>query len=1231
MSALHQAQTRRRLQARSVQIRSGRTGSRRRRLLVLLGVLVLATAATTAQASAAPFWRLSSRAAPTNLAPGSTGLLVVVAEDLGDSGVKGDGSHVQISDALPQGLSLSGGAVAVRAHRSYPVTGEAEEEAFWSCESKDDQHISCSTSLDIPAYEALELLIPVSVAEPPGTDTTVSNSVSVQGGVSEEAPEAPVPSATLTRAVRIAEAQAPFGIEEDGYTLTPEDEGGSAEDRAGSHPFQLTANVNFNQTLETLPVKSGSPPQKGLQPASPGLAKDLSFNLPPGLLGNVTAAEQCPEADFSAIGAENVNFCPAGSAVGVATVFINIPKPYGYAHFAVPLFNLVPTPGEPARFGFEIDKVPIVLDTAVRTGGDYGVSVKVSNASEVGQLLGSRVTFWGVPGDPRHDASRGWKCLLGGLYVHSQEPCQAPNPRSLTPFLTLPTACTGELFSSTAGDSWSGELLEERQVALSDSEGNALEDLLGCPAVPFDPSIAVKALASEGQEAEGQGEGQQGESESQAQQARTAATPTGLQVRVKVSQEGTLSPEGLGDSDVEAASVTLPAGMTLNPSAANGLEACSEAQIGYQGTAGQDPLDPGAKAPLSFSEEPISCPQGSKLGVVHIKTPLLAKELSGSVYLAEPAPQGEANKNPFGSLIALYIVAESQALGLRVKLAGEGSIDPSTGQVTTTFKDIPQVPFSELSLRLFSGPRASLSTPSLCGDYRTSASFTPWSGAEAVSVLSPEGELQITEGQGGDPCPQTEPFAPTLSAGSQNPQAGAFSSFSLSLERPDGNQPLSALSVHLPQGAAAMLASVSPCGEPQAAQGSCGPASEIGKATASAGVGPDPYTESGRLYITGPYQGAPFGLEIVTPAVAGPFNLGVVVVRSKIEVDPHTAEVTIQGAIPTFLQGVGMPPTGIPLQLKRVHVEVDRPSFEFNPTSCEAKKIEATLSGAGGAQAQLSEPFQVQGCQSLPFKPTLTAQTEGRTSKANGASFLVKVSSTQGQANIAKTVLQVPKILPARLSTIQKACLAKTFEANPASCPEGSNIGQGIAHTPVLRSTLQGPAYLVSHGNAAWPDVEFVLQGEGITLILDGQTAIKDGVTTSSFNTVPDAPVSSFEAILPEGPHSALTTDLPPKAHYSLCGQKLLVPTTLTGQNGAVIKQSTKVSVSGCGAVKAAKAKKLSRAQKLKRALASCRRRYRHSKARRQSCEHKARRRFGPKKGKAEKQAKGHARSTRKG
>ncbi|HTZ63276.1 MAG TPA: hypothetical protein VMB51_04165 [Solirubrobacteraceae bacterium] len=1152
---------------------------------ILVLMLALAGAGT---AAAAPLWRLSARAAPSNLAPGSTGLLVVTAIDLGDSGVNGHASPVTLTDMLPAGLVVSGGVAGLRAHRTYPITGEAEEAAYWNCAVPNTSTVSCSTSLDIPAFEGLEIMIPVEVTDPAGTVAAPSNELTVDGGVGAEEHGEPVTAATLTRPVHIGAAPVVFGVEEDdGYVLSPENDGGSVDAQAGSHPFQLTATVNFNQTLETTPVAEGEPPVKGLEPAAPALAKDLSFSLPPGLLGAVAAVEQCPEADFSALGAENVNLCPAGSAVGVADVTINVPKPYGYHQFAVPLFNLVPAPGEPARFGFEIEKVPVELDTAVRTDGDYGVSVSVNEASELGQVLASQVTFWGVPGDPRHDASRGWDCLLGGLYTHNTQPCQTPVPRNETAFLTLPGSCTGQLDTLMQGDSWENETLPNTPGALSDPLGDPIAALEECAALPFNPQIATQAV-------------EPAQASGGAQSTVTAAsTPTGLSTTVRLPQTGTLQPQALGEADVREAKVTLPAGMLVSPSAANGLQACTEQQIGYEGPGAPDPLAPGTSEPPRFSSAPATCPRASTIGTVRVKTPLLAEELSGYVYLAAQ------EQNPFGSLLALYIVAENERLGLRVKLAGEAKADAHTGQLTTVFQNTPQVPFEELQLQLFGGPRASLTTPPLCGQYQTSASFAPWSTGTPFDTSSPPEELNITSGAEGGGCQDPQPFAPRLNAGATSLQAGGYTDFTLQLTRPDGQQALTGLTVNLPPGNAAILKALAPCPEPQASQGACGPESEIGQATAYAGLGPDPYQQTGRVYLTGPYQGAPFGLSIVTPAVAGPFNLGTVVVRSKIEVNPHTAAVTITSGLPTFVQGVGMAPSGIPLQLKRIDVQIDRPDFEYNPTNCNPAQIESTLTGSEGASSNSTVHYQVAGCQHLPFKPGVTATTQGHTSKADGASLALKFTSHPGEAHVAKTILTIPATLPARLTTIQKACIAKVFEANPAACPEGSVIGTATVHTPVLKTPLTGPIYLVSHGNAAWPDAELVLQGEGITVILDGQTAIKKGVTTSSFLSVPDAPFESVEATLPEGPHSALTTNLPLKDHYSLCGQHLTIPTQLGGQNGTAINESVKVAVQGC---RTARSRRLTRTKQLARALAACRKRDTRSRTRRASCERAARR-----------------------
>jgi hypothetical protein len=520
-----------------------------------------------------------------------------------------------------------------------------------------------------------------------------------------------------------------------------------------------------------------------------------------------------------------------------------------------------------------------------------------------------------------------------------------------------------------------------------------------------------------------------------------------------------------------------------------------------------------------------------------------------------------------------------------------------------------------LKLHLFDGPRASQSTPSLCGSYETPMSLTPSSGNPAVLTSS---SFSISEGAGGGPCQSSEPqsFGPSFQTGPTSSAAGGFTDFTLTIGHSDADQPLSAVTTTLPPGASAMLSSITPCQEPPPGEGwGCGADSLIGHATSVSGFGSAPVTLGGEVYLTSGYDGAPFGLLVATNAEhVGPFDLGTIDVRSRIDVDRTTAAVTI--TTDPGPRGEGFPTRikGVPVDLKQLNVTVDRPEFEFNPTNCSPLRTSGTLSGSQGAAEPVSASYPVTGCAGLPFKPTLTAFTQGNASKANGASLTVRVVAARGQANIAKTKLVLPLKLPSRLTTIQKACPDTTFERNPAACDEGSNIGTATVHTPVLKSALSGPAYLVSHGNAAFPDVEFVLQGEGITLVLDGQTDIKKGITTSTFNSLPDAPLSSFEAILPEGPHSALTSHVAESKHFNLCGTKLTMPTTITGQNGAVIQQETAIPVVGCKAVKASKAKKLSRAQQLAKALKACRKRFKRSGTKRAACEKQARKKYPAKK-----------------
>ncbi len=829
-----------------------------------------------------------------------------------------------------------------------------------------------------------------------------------------------------------------------------------------------------------------------------------------------------------------------------------------------------------------------MLNTAVPSGGDYAAEVSTSETTELGQILSSQVTVWGVPGSRLHDSARGWECLANGYWeeVGGRTPSCAPTLQQEPPaFLTLPTSCAKPLTSSMDGDSWpTGEPGNTGSVlAPENTRYEAPATLTGCALLGFEPRMSMEP------------------------EQHAASTPSGLNVGVTMPQEGLLSAAGLAESALQETTVALPPGMQLNPSAANALQACSVFDFGSLSEPEPNGhLLEGAEEDLQtlnrgFTSGPPNCPDAAKLGTVSIRTPLLENELTGSLYLAAQ------NTNPFRSPLALYLLAEDKPDGILVKLAGEVRVEEATGQIVTTFRNTPQVPFSDLELHLFGGQRGSLSTPPLCGSYAAETEFTPWSDA---APAGPQAAFTIKTGAGGAPCPSSPlPFAPSFKAYSESGQAGGFTPFSLTIHRPDDQQQLTGITVHMPPGVAGLLSKVRPCPEPPLGQEwSCGPESLIGHTVASAGLGSEPVALPGSAYLTSGYDGAPFGVLVQTPAVAGPFNLGMINVRSRINVDPNNASVTITTdpgprgeAIPARLKGV-------PAQLQQIQVSVDRPEFLFNPTDCETLAIAGSLGGNEGASEPVSYPFQVQNCANLPFAPKLTAEAAGQGSKADGTSLKVKVTSAGlGQANIAKVDLTIPAALPSRLTTIQKACPAAVFEANPASCDEGSVIGEATVHTPVLSSPLTGPGYLVSHGGAEFPDVEFVLQGEGIKLVLDGKTDIKKGVTYSRFESAPDAPFTTFETELPAGPHSAFAPNVPEKEDFNLCRTSLSMPTTITGQNGAVIEQDTKIVVTGCHGVEPFKA------TKLEEALKACKKKYKN-KSKRLACEKRARKRYGPKK-----------------
>ena len=1075
---------------------------RRTSLLFALCAVAVLTCAAPAYAES-PWWHLSSGSRPTSLETGGRGQIVVTAANLGDVTVDGTTSPVSILDKLPPGLkpvSIEGKAEIGLNDGPVKCPTTTEVKAAGPGAS-----LTCTFAGTLPPYDQIEVVIRVEVMA--GASSLEVNEASVSGGGAR--------GASLRRPLRI-DGELSFGVED--YELPPEEEGGAVDTQAGSHPFQLTTALTLNQQLV-----SGKHGEQGEPVAQ---AKDLRFKWPPGLVGNPTALPWCTLAQFLTPGDETeLNICPPQTAIGVAIVTANDPLILGLHTFVVPVFNIEPSVGEPARAGFNAGGQLVYADTSVRTGGDYGVTVSVNNITQEAAFLSSVVTIWGVPGDPRHDSARGWGCLKEAR-DNPFEPfagsCHRTEAQHPPPFLALPTSCTGTpLETAVEADSWA------HAGSFQSFSGEPMPVMDGCNRLPFSPSIKVTPDGAAG------------------------STPTGLNVDVHVPQDLVLNPTGLAESNVKDTTVALPQSVVLNPAAGDGLLACSLDQVALE------------------SADPSSCPDASKVGTVEVTSPLLPNPLKGAAYVAAQ------NANPFGSLVALYLVFEDPVSGSLIKVAGEVTPDPITGQLVSTFKNTPQLPFEDLKLHFFGGDRAPLATPALCGPYTATASIAPWSGNEAVGSSS---TFDITSGPNGSPCRNPLLFGPSLTVGTTSIQAGGFSPLTTTMSREDGQQNLQGIQLHMPPGLSGLLSGVKLCGEAQANEGTCGPESLIGETTVSVGLGGSPFSvKGGRVYITGPYQGAPFGLSIVNPAKAGPYDLGkgacdCVVVRAKIEVDPHTAALTVTTdntgpyRIPTILGG-------IPLQIKHVNVTVNREHFTFNPTNCNPLSVTGTLSSTEGATSALSVPFQVTNCATLKFAPKFSVSTSGKTSKANGASLSAKLSYPKAplgsQANIARVKVDLPKQLPSRLTTLQKACTAAQFEANPAGCPAASLIGHAKATTPLLPVPVEGPAYFVSHGGEAFPSLIMVLQGYGVTVGLVGTTFIsKAGITSSTFKAVPDVPVGMFELTLPQGKFSALA------ANGNLCKSKLRMPTGFTAQNGLVIHQNTKVAVTGCPKHKAKRARK---------------------------------------------------------
>ena len=1080
--------------------------------------------ASAADALEGPGWALTGRTYPTNLAPGAQGSVVVDVFNIGAAGSKG---KVTITDVLPPGVTATKAGELIRLRTgNEPETGDE----LWVCAGNGlapaprvagATVVTCTNNpenmpsiagggghpdrRDTPNHEP-ELVVGVRVA-PSAGEVVAANRVTIAGG------GALTPASTEDE-LTISAISPSFGFSGwDSWFSNPD---GTFDTQAGSHPYEATFSFDFNTVVEEINAEEGEPISAG------GEARNLEVKLPPGLVGDPYAVPRCPEQDLLA------ETCPDASQVGTITIPLSFSQGNGIT-FRV--YNMVPSGGVPAELGFNFEGIKTFLDVGVRSGSDYGLTSYSNNIPQK-TVLGSILTIWGVPADKSHDTWRahgkgslGGGCTPGEIERSEDECFSSGHHPSLKPFLTLPTACAGPQVFSIHGNTWQEPIAEAEASFLSHDANGTPTGFSGCERLGFGPTTTASPDTG------------------------NADTPAGLTVEVKPPVGGLTDPEGLGTSDIENTTVTLPEGLVINPGQAAGLQACPETE-----------------ASLKENDEAPMCPGASKVGSDEIETPLLAKPLQGNVYILQSNPPN------------LQLLVAASGEGVNLKLVGHVHLDGTSGRLVTTFSGTPELPFTNFRLSFSGGAQAALATPTQCGTYTATSDFTPWS-SPLVADAFPSSSFQIVSGTNNAPCPPSPlPFGPSLIAGSTTDQAGGYTDFSLLLKAPDDQQRIERLQFKVPQGLLGMISQVPLCVEPQASNGTCSSASQIGHTTVASGPGPYPLVvpQPGQppaaIYLTGPYKGAPYGLSIVVPVVVGPFTLETQIVRAKIEVDSLTAQITV--TTDPFPQVID----GVPTDLRTIDAVIDRPGFMFNPTNCSPLSFSGTAYSAQGASTPISSPFQMGSCRSLLFKPNFKVSTSGKTSRKNGASLDAKIVYPRGQlganqassqSNLKSVKVDLPKQLPSRLTTLQKACTSQVFEANPANCPADSRVGTASAITPVLPVELTGPAYFVSYGGAKFPELVFILQGFGVTIQVHGETFInKEGVTSSTFHQVPDVPIYQFELKLPEGPFSALA------ANGNLCKTKLKMPTSFTAQDGAVIHQTTPIGVTGCAKTKTKKAKK---------------------------------------------------------
>jgi hypothetical protein len=806
--------------------------------------------------------------------------------------------------------------------------------------------------------------------------------------------------------------------------------------------------------------------------------RDTIVHVPPGFVGNPTATPvRCTASQLVSPYPETV----VSSCPPESQVGLLQLK----SGDIVPLYNVEPPAGSPAAFGFLYNSIVITLRAKVRPS-DHGIDIVSLKAPSSIPIPKYEVTFWGSPTDSSHDRLRGL-CTLGGSGYNSTQGDCALKTRSDVPFLRTPTSCPGTPLP------WSIEMDTYQHPGAFVGKATTTPAMSGCEANPFDPDLSL------------------------APSERSAGTPSGLEVAISIKQDAAI--DGIAPADLRAATVELPSGVTINPASADGLAACTDGQLrlGLEG--------------------PSNCPDASKLGSLELETPLLEEPIGGSVYLRSQASQDPAS----GDLYRLAIELESDRFGIHIKLPGSLKVDPDTGQLTTSFAELPQLPFESVRLHLDSGPRAPLTTPAACGTYSGHAVLTGWNGA--VQTIDPT--FSIDQG-----CSKPG-FSPGFEAGARNPTAGAFSPFNLRVTRGAGQPNLSRIDSTLPEGELARLAGVTVCSGAQATAGLCPASSRIGRVLAGIGEGtsplylPQPGKAPTAVYLAGPYKGAPYSVLTEVPAQAGPFDLGEVLVRSALRIHPERVQATVASdPLPQIFKGV-------PVSYRDVRIQIDRPRFTLNPTDCSPTKVTGTLASIAGDSARVSDRFQVADCAALGFRPRLSLRLKGKTRRGGNPALTAVLRMPKGGANIARAAVTLPHSEFLAQDHIGTVCTRVQYAAKGgggAGCPKGSVYGRARAFSPLLDRPLAGKVYLRSNGGEReLPDLVASLDGQiHVDLVGFIDTDKRTGGIRTTFARVPDAPVSKFVLKMPAGKKSLLENST------NICRGKHRAIVEMDGQNGRI-------------------------------------------------------------------------------